>query len=72
MAFTSATTRGGKTRGATSARTFLEAREPISKKAFAPLTHNWPWGIQALADFLVLQTVGSKQDDLCAYYIPIR
>src|SRR5688572_2796151 len=53
MAFTSATMRGGKTRGATSARTLLQARESFPAEAFAPFAHHGPRQIQPLADHCV-------------------
>jgi hypothetical protein len=54
------------------ARTLVEAREAVSEEAFAPLAHDGPGDIQALADHLVGQAVGREQHDLGAHDFAIR
>src|SRR5215211_4159995 len=72
IAFTRATIRGGKTRGATSARAFLQAGESFSTEAFAPLAHHRPWHIQALANHLVLNALRGEEHNLGPHDVPIR
>ena len=71
-AFTSATTRGGKSRRPTSPRPVLESLEAFSVEAFSPLAHHRARHIETLGDLLVLDTLRGQQDDLGAHHVPIR
>jgi hypothetical protein len=64
MAFTCATIRGGKSRGTASAREFFQPREAFSEEPFPPLAHDLSRQVQAFADLLVLEALGSHEHDL--------
>jgi hypothetical protein len=66
------TTRGGKSRGSTSAGTILAPCEAFSEEALAPLAHDRTWHVETLSDHLVLEALGGEQYDLGAYYVSIR
>jgi len=50
---------------------FLQAGQALFKESFAPLRDNLPWHIKSLADLLVLQSLGGKEDDLGTHDITI-
>jgi hypothetical protein len=66
------TTRGGKSRGSTSAGTILKSREALLEEALAPLAHDGTWHVETLSDLLVLETLGGEQHDLGTHHVPIR
>jgi hypothetical protein len=62
---------GGKTGGASAPWPFLQAGQALFKESFAPLRDNLPWQIKPLADLLVRQSLGGKEDDLGTHDITI-
>jgi hypothetical protein len=72
MAFTCATIRGGKSRGTASAGSLFQPREAFSKEPLPPLAHDLSRQVQAFADLLVLQALGSHEHDLGSNDFSIR
>jgi hypothetical protein len=72
MAFTCATILGGKSRGAASAGELLQPRESFSEEPLPPLAHDLSRQVQAFADLLVLEALGSHEHDLGSDNISIR
>jgi hypothetical protein len=66
------TTLGGKLRRAPASRFFLKAGEALLEEALAPLADDLSWSIEPCGDTVVVQTLGSVEDDLGADHITIR
>jgi hypothetical protein len=71
-AFTSTTVSGGKERGSSAAREFLEAREALLKEALPPFADDLSRGIESLGDLIVGEAGSGIEDDLRPDDISIR
>jgi hypothetical protein len=63
---------GGKPRRSAVARSIVEPLEALLEKAFPPLTDDLGRGIEPSRDILVLEALGSIQNDLGANDFSIR
>jgi hypothetical protein len=69
---TSTTTSGGKDRRTTPPGAVLETGEAFGEEALAPLAHDLPGKVEALADLLVLQALGGEEDHLRSHHEIVR
>jgi hypothetical protein len=69
---TSTTTSGGKERGATSSRAFLEACEALLEEALPPLADDLAARVEAGRNFVVPQSLGGEEHDLGPDDVSIR
>src|SRR5512136_532688 len=70
-ALTCTTTSGGKRPRATRSRTFLQTGESLFEEAFAPLTDDFPPGVQATRDGVIGPTFGGVKDHFGAEHLKI-
>jgi hypothetical protein len=71
-AFTSTTVSGGKERGSSAAREFLEAREALFKETLPPFANDLSRGIESVGDLIVGEAGSGIEDDLGPDNISIR
>jgi hypothetical protein len=66
IAFTSTTSCGGKTSGASAAWLVGESFEAVQVEAFSPIAHNLPGHFELLTDYLILKSLCGEQNELGA------
>jgi len=62
-AFTSAMTRGGKSRRPASPRTILESVEAFKEEALSPFAHHGSSQVETFPNLLVFESLGGKKHD---------